>query len=239
MIAMIDRITAGRKKIQIALDEWNEWDWDYPMIVPRPERDAINQFIDLINLSGLEMNQTARDGLFAARVLHVLIRLAPRVPIAVRTHMINSLGAIRTDSTRAFITASGRTMELYSNHTGTILLETAQHSGTFDVPQNGWKSISYLDSAATLSADRKTLFIHLINLHPSERMRIQITLERARAASPAAVYQIASDDFLSRNDFGITRVAIRSATLGVSGSSFAQEVPPHSITTLVAPVEIP
>ncbi len=105
-------------KLKIALDEWNEWDWDLKLPTDTSTRSTVNQFIDLIGKTGLEFNHTARDALFNARMLQMLMRLSDRVPIGVRTHMINSLGAIRTDSTGSFLTASGVVMQLYSNHSG-------------------------------------------------------------------------------------------------------------------------
>jgi alpha-L-arabinofuranosidase len=80
--------------------------------------------------------------------------------------MINSLAAIRTDSTRAFVTASGVAVQLYRRHSGTTLLKAEQHSPSFDVPEEGWTGIPYLDAVATLSDNGEKLFLHLINLHP-------------------------------------------------------------------------
>ena len=45
--------------------------------------------------------------------------------------MINSLGAIRTDSTRSFLTASGVVMELYSNHSGDTVVPVKQTPSHF------------------------------------------------------------------------------------------------------------
>ncbi|MEW5977368.1 MAG: alpha-L-arabinofuranosidase C-terminal domain-containing protein [Acidobacteriota bacterium] len=234
MLALVDNLTGGRKEIAIAFDEWNEWDWEYEFPVERPERSARNQFIDLINKSGLEFNHTARDGIFGARILHMLMRLADRVPIAIRTHMINSLGAIRTDSTRSFVTASGTVMQLYRFHSGSNLLQIKQEAPAFDVAEMGWKEIAYLDAAATLSGDGKTLYLHLINLHPDESLATQVEIQGHEVAPQGVAWQIAPEDFLSRNDFGISRVVIRRKEVQNAGASFVYQLPPHSVTTLEA-----
>lgn len=230
--ALIDQITAGRKKIQIAFDEWSEWDWDLPRPVDTPERSATNQFIDLLNKSGLEFNQTLRDGLFNARMLHAFMRMGDRLPIAVRTHMINSLGAIRTDSTRAFVTAPGKTMELYRMHSGSTLLQTEQQAPTYDVPAHGWTGIPYLDSTATLSADGRKLFIHLLNLHPDQVMNVRVQVAGRGVLPRGDIWQIAADDFMARNDFGKETVAVRRRPAEGLGATFTQQLPPHSATTL-------
>ena len=60
------------EKLKIALDEWNEWDWelDLPSDLSQSQRSLVNQFIDSgIGKTGLEVNHTARDALFNARML--------------------------------------------------------------------------------------------------------------------------------------------------------------------------
>jgi alpha-N-arabinofuranosidase len=231
-IALIDRITQGRKKIQIAFDEWNEWDWDYPLPTPTPERSLLNQFIDTIGKSALEFNQTMRDGLFAARMLHIFMRLGDRVPIAVRTHPVNSLAAMRTDSTRVFMTASGKMMQLYRQHTGAALAKTEAHAPTFDVPEEGWTGISYLDACATLSADGRKLYVHLLNLHPSEAMETRVRIDGKSVQARGDVWQIAPEDYMARNNFDVTNVDIKRYPLEGAASEFIRRLPPHSATTL-------
>jgi alpha-N-arabinofuranosidase len=232
LFAAADQITKQRKKILIAADEWNEWDWDYPRPVDTPERSAINQIIDLVNRSGLETNQTHRDGMFAARMLHVFMREGDRIPLACRTHLVNSLGAIRTDSTRAFITASGMMMELYRQHSGTTLLKTTVQAPSFDVPEQGWTGIPSLDATATLSDDGRELFLHLINLEADQPLHVRIQI-KGRAINPEGdMWQIAPEDFLSRNDFGTTNVFIKHSPVRGLAPDFVQTLPPHSATIL-------
>lgn len=232
VISLIHQVTGGRKGVRIAFDEWSEWDWNYPPPVATPRRSVVNQFIDLLNKSGLEFNQTWRDGLFDAGMLQTFMRLGNEVPIAIRTHMINSLGAIRTDSTRAFLTAPGEVMRLYATHAGTTLLRTQVHSPTFDVPEESWTGIDYLNAVATLSQDGRTVFLHLLNLHPKEEMQVRILIDGSAVEPQSDVWQIAPQDFLSRNDFGLTPVAIQHAILGKTTSDFVEDLPPHSATII-------
>jgi alpha-N-arabinofuranosidase len=231
-IALVDRITQGRKKIQIAFDEWNEWDWDYPLPLPSPERSVVNQFIDTIGKSALEFNQPMRDGLFEARMLHNFMRFGDRVPIAVRTHPINSLAALRTDSTRVFMTASGKMMQLYRQHSGASLVKTEAQAPTFDVPEEGWTGISYIDAVATRSANGRKLFVHLLNLHPSEALATHLHIEGSAVEPSADVWQIAPQDFMSRNNFEITNVDITHAPLDRVTTDFVYTLPAHSATTV-------
>jgi alpha-N-arabinofuranosidase len=232
VVALIDQVTQGRKKIQIAFDEWNEWDWDYPLPAPSPDRSLVNQFIDLIGKSALEFNQTMRDGLFAARMLHNFMRLGDRVPIAVRTHPVNSLATMRTDSTRVFMTASGKMMQLYRQHTGAAWAKTEAQAPTFAVPEERWTGIPYLDACATLSADGRKLFVHLLNLHPSEAMETHLRIEGKGVQPQGDVWQIAPEDFMARNNFDVTNVDIKHYALEGAAAEFVRSLPPHSATTL-------
>ena len=231
IISLTDKVSAGRKQIMIALDEWNEWDWDYPRPVVS-SRSWVNQVVDYLNKSGLEFNHTQRDGMFGARMLHVMMRLADRIRIGSRSFTINGLGAIRTNSTQAFVTASGKMIELYRQHSGDTLLKTESQAPTFDVPEEGWTKIPYLDAVATRSADGHRLFLHLLNLHPQEAMAVRIHIDGGDVEPRGDVWQIAPGDFLSRNDFGITNVDIEHLAAEGLALDFTRSLPPHSATIL-------
>ena len=175
---------------------------------------------------------THRDGIFGARMLQLFMRLGDRIPIAIRTHLINSLGSIRSDSTRSYITASGKVMQLYRWHSGTELVKVEQQSPGFDVPEQGWKGISYLDATATLTEDGTRMFLHLINLHPTELMDLKVTIAQWKIQPVGKLWQIAPQDFLSKNDFGTTNVEISQIEKDRLGQEFHLGLLPHSISVL-------
>jgi alpha-N-arabinofuranosidase len=232
LLIKIKQVMGSSEKLKVALDEWNEWDWDLELPTDTSKRSFVNQFIDLIGKTGLEFNHTDRDALFNARMLQMLIRLSDDVPIGVRTHMINSLGAIRTDSTRSFLTASGVVMQLYSNHSGDTFVPVSQRSSTFDVPELGWKGIPYLDAAATVKGQK--IFLHLVNVHPSEGMDVHLQITGGHLGPRGIVWRIAPSDFSSRNDFNSRNVSIDQQNTDALSSNMTQHLPPHSITIIEA-----
>ena len=173
-----------------------------------------------------------RDALFDARMLHDFMRSADRVPIAVRTHPINSLATMRTDSTRVFMTSSGKMMQLYRQHSGASVVKTEAQAPAFDVPEEGWTGISYLDAIATLSSDGHKLYVHLLNLHPSEALAAHLHIGGSSVERAADVWQIAPQDFMSKNDFEITNVDITHTPLDRVASDFVYNLPAHSATTI-------
>lgn len=233
VLSVIDEATKDQRKIKIAFDEWNELDWDYPLPEAPPNQAAfMNYFVDIVRKTSLEFNQTHRDGLYAARMMHNFMRFAERLPIAVRTHPINSLATMRTDSTRVFMTAPGKMMQLYRQHSGSRFVALSASSSTFDVPEEGWTDIPYLDVVATRSEDERKLFIHLLNLHPNEIMETHIRIQGSSLVAQADVWQVAPEDFIARNDFGITNVDIRHFPLENVTNNLVYRLPPHSATVL-------
>ena len=235
-LAVFDRITEGRKKIQLAYDEWSEWAWQVPPPQDSPDRSGMNKFIDMLGSTGLDENQNWRDAMFNARMLQMFMRLGDRIPLAIRTHIVNSLGSIRTDSTRAYLTAPGKVMELYRWHSGSILVKTEQQSPEFDVPAQGWKGISYLDANATISKEGNKLFLHLVNLHASEPLDVEIEIPQLSHARDGDLWQIAPEDFLSTNDFGVTNVEVVHEAKKAVGAHFTVRLPAHSVSVLELPL---
>ncbi len=229
-LAVFDRI-AG-KKVQLAYDEWGEWAWQVPPPQDSPDRSGQNKFVDMLGSTGLDENQSWRDAMFNARMLQVLMRLGDRVPFAIRTHIVNSLGSIRADSTGAYLTAPGKVMQLYRWHTGATLVKSGQESSEFDVPLQGWKGISYLDSNASRSADRKKLYLNLVNLHASEAMDVDIDIAQFAMGRDADLWQIAPNDFMSTNDYGVTNVDLVHQVKKGLGSHFTLRLPAHSVSAL-------
>jgi alpha-N-arabinofuranosidase len=236
-LAVFDRITGNGKKIQLAYDEWSEWAWQVPPPQDSPDRSGLNKFIDMLGSTGLDENQTWRDAMFNARMLQVLMRLGDRVPFAIRTHIVNSLGSIRTDSTRAYLTAPGKVMQLYRWHSGATLVNSEQQSPEFDVPAQGWKGISYLDSNASVSQDGRKLFLNLVNLHASEPLDVEIDIPQLSQNRDGDLWQIAPNDFISTNDFGVTNVDPAHEVKKGMGGHFTLRLPAHSVSVLELPMQ--
>ena len=233
-LAIFDRITG--RKVQLAYDEWSEWAWQVPPPQDSPDRSGQNKFIDMLGSTGLDENQNWRDAMFNARMLQMFMRLGDRIPFAIRTHMVNSLGAIRTDSTSAYLTAPGKVMQLYRWHSGTRLVKAQQEAPEFDVPMQGWKAISYLDANASLSEDGKRLFLNMVNLNATEPMDVEIDIPQFSTGRNADLWQIAPDDFMSMNDFGVSNVNIAHEVKKGLGAQFTLRLPAHSVSALELPL---
>ena len=230
VIAKIDAATPGDKKIQIAMDEWNDANFG-PTPRSAPQEFSIVRLVQML-IKYADYNQPELDALFSARMFHAFMRVGDRVAFGCRTHLVNSTGAIRASSTDAYVTASGTALQLYGPHSGTKLLKLEQKSPTYDAPAQGWKNIPYLDACATFSEDGHKLYLHLLNLEETQTMSVQIGIAGHSVEPQGDAWQIASESFLTLNNFGISPVKVRHRPLSGLGGEFVQELPAHSATTL-------
>ena len=229
-LAKIDAATPGDKKIQIALDEWNDANFG-PMPRSAPQEFSLARLVQgLIKFA--DFNQPESDAVFEARMFHAFMRVGDRVPFACRTHIVNSTGAIRANSTEAYVTASGTALQLYGPHSGTRLMKVDQTAPAYDVPAYKWKNIPYLDAVATLSEDGHKLYVHLLNLEETQTMSVQIAIAGHSVEPQGDLWQIASESFLTLNNFGVSPVKVRHEQLKGLKGEFVQQLPPHSATTL-------
>jgi len=229
-LAKIDAATSGNKRIQIALDEWNDANFG-PTPRSLPQEFSLARLVQgLIKFA--DFNQPEGDAVFEARMFHAFMRVGDRVPFACRTHIVNSTGAIRANSTDAYVTASGTALQLYGPHSGTRLLKLEQKSPTYEAPSNNWKNIPYLDACATLSEDGHKLYLHLLNLEEAQSMSVQIGIAGHSVEPQGDMWQIASESFQTLNNFGVSPVKVRHQQLNGLSGEFVQQLPPHSATTL-------
>jgi alpha-N-arabinofuranosidase len=149
---------SGGKHIGLAFDEWNLWhDW----------------FVDPFKN---EWHIGPIDAAFAAVILHVLCQEAGNLnmPMAAMFQPVNE-GAIRVGPFSAELTAMGQVFALYRAHHGGRVLPTE--------PRHGGQAI---DACASLSADRKSVVVTLVNRAAAQDRPIELTLARGTAAQASA-----------------------------------------------------
>lgn len=135
------------KGIPLAFDEWNVW---------RP---------------GAEY--TLREGLFAAGIFNALNRLGPRVPMANMALLVNVLGVIHAGPQTVFRTPTHQAFSLYANHSGPLGVAVRAQAPPLSLPGG---AISALDASASLSADKKTLYLAVVNRLPTEALPTTLDL---------------------------------------------------------------
>jgi len=211
------------EKIKIALDEWNIWYRTTPGSLQ-------------------EENYALKDGLFAAGVFIVLHRLCRSVTMANLAQLVNVLGAIHVEKQGLYFTPIYKAFELFTNHSGSVALDTFIQSETYDIEGEGrfdrgvkfkLHNVPYLDASATLSENEKKLFLAAVNYHEDKEIDCLIHLEGFSTSAEAKTSELNGPDAMATNDFeNPERVKIKTGMIKNAGSKFTYNFPPHSCTVI-------
>ncbi len=260
MFGQLARKAGIDRPLALAMDEWNMrhlepacWPDAQPGddegIAPRetpsvnqeePGRYSVNRFSP----------RTLADALFYAGVFHAPHRLsglevAPTMANTVNPVNANALLAVRPGG--LVKTATYHVWSMFQQHTGPIAVRTrteaaaaTQEIRRHPVPDahGRFRSrpgiVPYLDATASLSDDRATLHLAVINRHPTDAMTSRLLLDGScDLPSTANVHELGAvtDGLLASNTMDADPVAIRDGgvtTLDDHRCTF----PAHSLTVL-------
>jgi alpha-L-arabinofuranosidase len=151
------------------------------------------------------------------------------------------------------LTAIYHAFDVYANHTGAEALPTRVTAREGVVPsftaedwrypepryvglrepflRFSYRDVSYLDAQATISLDRRTLFLSAINYHPTAAIDAAVDLGPTRARGSVAVVELNGADTHTPNTFerpNVTGVITHTVAEPVERYTF----PAHSATVL-------
>ncbi len=252
----IDQTLPGLRRkepIYIAMDEWNANDLAWGVAETIPEVSA--QEGEYLEVS--EQQFALKDALFAAGVFHAMFRQCRHVRIANVAQMVNFLGVLRTRPDGLLRTPLYHVLDLYANHSGPVAVPTrvAAREGAVPSftaedrrePQPRYvglrapfvrftlRGVPFVDAQATLAADRRTLFLAMINYHPDETFDVELDVGRRMATGVAQVVELNGQDTHTPNTFerpDVTRLQYRTVPAPVQH----YRLPAHSATVLELPL---
>ena len=164
-------------------------------------------------------------------------------------NLVNANGVVVARPGGAFGSASYHVWDLYQNHTGDIAVtaEVETPASVTHVRQGdnrdgagGFVSrpatVPHLDVSATLTGDRRSLRLAVINRHRASTIRARIVVDARTSALPAqaSVRELGADvtDLLAGNTLSAPdRVAVRDRGT-VELADGAYDFPPHAVTLL-------
>jgi len=234
--ATIEKVLRGRRDVKIILDEWNM------NFTSQSDIEKTKEMLSKMTLDGsidkMRTEFTLRDALFAAGVLNVLQRLCEYVYMANLATLVNAMGLILVDQAQACPSSLYPVFKVYTKYSGEFSVRTKVKSPSFDVARTGavpsLKNVPYLDCSASLSEDRKKLYLHVINRHPSKDLICRICLLGCSPREEAKVLEINAPDVLSKNSFKKSDVVkISEHTIKGVKEDFEYKFPAHSITSMV------
>ena len=205
-------------KVHVALDEWNTW--VYPHYEP-----------------GVAEPYLLRDGLYAAGMFNVFHRHGDLVKMGSLAQMVNVLGAIYTTQAGLFTTPVYLANKLYVEHSGSESVETRVESPTFAVPAEAFlparAQAPYIDAQATLTEDRRRLYLAVINRHRYEDIAAQIDVAGAKVLPQGRGHELNGPSALSGNSITNPDVVRVQPVPGFAAANrFIYTFPAHSVTVL-------
>lgn len=254
---LIDRVMPTLRRttpIQIAMDEWNvcyvAWGTDEQL--PEPIE---GEYFDL-----WEQTFALKDALFAAGVFHAMFRECRHVTFANLAQMVNANGMLQTRPAGLLKTPIYHAFELYANYTGSYTLPTRVVAREGAVPsfnaedrrepqpryvglrapfqRFSFRDLPTLDAQATLSRDRRTLYLSVINYHETEALAASLDVGPtpfASAAGQVRVVELNGDDPLAPATFERPDVA-RVVRRAVDWPAASYVFPAHSATVVEVPL---
>jgi alpha-N-arabinofuranosidase len=171
------------------------------------------------------------DALYLAGVYHSLFRHSKQVGIAQIESLVNVQGVIEASQTSVKLTPEYFASLLYREHTGRTVLATRTKSPatSFD------PKLPTLDAIATLSADKHTLYIAVVNRAESEEIPGDIRIQgwEPKPGSTAKVYELNGNNKVAANPFGSSEnVNIRKKSVKADGTTIHYGFPAHSVTII-------
>jgi alpha-N-arabinofuranosidase len=205
-------------------------------LVPgRPIKLAINEWgLDLPP----ERQYSMESALYGARLMNAFERSGDIVALSAVSDLVNGWpgGIIQASRHGVFVTPTYWVNAIYSNHLGTTRLGTQVESPTFDTTLEG-KSIPFLDTVASRSADGHQIYIKAVNTNQLVAIKTSITLKGVAVGPQAEVETVTGDHLAAFNSFATPdAVSVKRWTV-TAGPSFTVELPKHSVSVITLTVK--
>ncbi len=209
---------AALAPIRIAVDEWNVW-----------YRERDNQ---RLTAAKIEEAYDLSDALTVATFIHLFQRRCRTVTMANLAQMVNVIAPILTSPDGVLLQSIYHPLVLLRHHSGTLALRVEAECDAIPADRTGSRAAPYLDVAASLSEDGRTLYLSVVNRHESDAIEAPLVIAGA-AGRWQRGWVVNGPDVHARNTFAEPDlVACRSAAL--PGPEGAYTFPAHSHTVLEA-----
>ena len=170
------------------------------------------------------------NALYFAGVFNVLLRRANQILTAEASTTLNVQGLVEINPTAIKLTPPYFAYVLYANHIGHSVLRCSTTTPTTDFDS----TLPGLDSVATLSADRATLFLAVVNRAEKDPIEAAINLRGwTGSSSPSRAFVLNGNNRDAANPFGNSEnVNIRESSVPPSHGVLRYAFAPHSVTIL-------
>jgi alpha-N-arabinofuranosidase len=225
-ISVIDSFSEKRKNIGIIVDEWGTW---YPQATLE---------------NGLYQQNTQRDAILAAVVLNLFNNYSNKVVMANLAQTVNVLQSLcLTKGEKTILTPTYHVYNLYKSHMGNDALKVEVQSPAIKelpaaspspwFPTRKPCALQALNTSASLSKDRKSLVITLVNQSLDEDLETEILLVGVKEVEKGEVSILNAGDVRDHNDFDApSKITPKEEPMNEKGKKLEYTVPKHSVNRL-------
>jgi alpha-L-arabinofuranosidase len=169
------------------------------------------------------------NALYLGMCYHSLFRHSKQVGIAEIESVINVQGVLEVSQTSVKKTPEYFAGILYQKHSGSVVLKTTASSQGVEFDAN----LPALDAIATLSEDRHTLYLAVVNRAESTPIQTQIVMQGWKPDGAARSFELNGPDKVAANPFGNADVVnIHEKAVSLEPGALEYRFPAHSITIL-------
>ncbi|NWF67535.1 MAG: hypothetical protein HXY40_00475 [Chloroflexi bacterium] len=141
------------------------------------------------------------DALYTGALMNACLQRCDRIVMSAIFNLINVMGNYRVTPDAIWKTPSSLVLELFTQYRGGQAVRCAVDTPTMPTPAAGnlpaFESVPKIDAAATFDAQRRLLYVSLVNRDAEQEARI--TLTGAARKGAAVVYVVAGDSPLALN----------------------------------------
>jgi len=200
----------------LAFDEWNTYFSGKPPL-----------FHEAYNVA---------DALYAAAMTNVCLRHCDTIKLSAIYNLVNVMGNYRVNRQAVWKTPTTLVMELLTHHRGSISVACDVRCPTIASPaignQQAFDTVPLIDAAATCDADRKTVYLSIVNRHPDDPARV--TVAGLVSSGDGVAYRVCGPDHLAENtDESPNTVGIEELVWHAADATLV--LPAHSFTLLKIP----
>jgi alpha-N-arabinofuranosidase len=201
------------RDIRLAFDEWNVW---YPQAKPPL----------------LEQVTNMQDAVLTGGILNTLHRLCRQVPIGGFAQTVNVLPLIiATNDGHMVLTPQYYVFKLFSSAIGKHVLRTAIDTSAY-LSSELDEQVPFVDLTATLTEDRKTAYLYIVNRHEKEIFSLTVSFRGFKPKKGLGKY-IAGDSVEDRNTLDEPdKITIQEFPVKVENNKAFMELKPHSINVV-------
>lgn len=209
---------AAQAPVRIAVDEWNVW-----------YRERGNE---RLASAKLEEVYDLADALCVAAFIHLFQRRCRTVTMANLAQMVNVIAPILTRPDGLLLQSIYHPLALLRRHSGRLALKVEVEGEMIPETQTGSRSVPYLDVAASLSGDGRSLYLSVVNRHQSEDIEAPVTVSGATEKWQRA-WVVNGPDVHAANTFEQPDL-VTAAPAALPGTGGGCVFPAHSHTVLEA-----